>query len=401
MIAAERKEMMVMAGFIDEIAGCMPTSPDAQIPWGRIDQLLSPSCFSGMKTTQQNPAYHGEGDVYTHTQMVCRELAGTSAFYELPVRQQSELFLAAVLHDIGKVKTTRREGGEWVSPHHAYTGSLIAREFLWQNCGICGTQELINYRETVCTLIRYHMLPVHLLSQEKPERRVREIAAIGELAADFSWHLLCMLAEADVRGRIADDIEEGLAQVELSRLMAEDAECLHAPYHFADSFTRRAYLSGRNVPPDQLLYDDTWGEVIMLSGLPGTGKDTWLSQYYPDMPMVSLDGLRAELEVKPTDNQEKVIQAARQRAKEYLRNKQPFVWNATDLKKDTRHKLIGLFERYGARVRIVYLETDRETRETRNAGRTETVPEGAVARMLGKTMLPTLDEAQTVEWLCI
>ena len=386
---------------IEQIAVCIPGSPEEVIPWNRIDSLFAASGYSGMKATMQNLVYHGEGDVYTHTQMVCCELARDPAFYELTARQRNELFLAAILHDIGKVKTTRLEDGKWISPHHASTGSRMTRAFLWQECGLCGTKEMVAFRETVCALIRYHMLPLHLMDQEEPERKVREVAAVGELAEDFSWHLLCMLAEADVKGRIANDTEDGLVQVALARVMAEEAECLYAPYHFADGFTKHAYLSGRNVKPDQTLYDDTWGEVIMLSGLPGTGKDTWIRNYHPALPMVSLDGVRSELKIKPTDNQGEVIQAAQERAKEYLRKKLPFIWNATDLTKDTRQKQIGLFERYGARVRIVYLETDEQTRQAQNAGRAEFVPEGVVARMLGKTVLPTPEEAQTVEWQCI
>lgn len=68
--------------------------------------------------------------------------------------------------------------------------------------------------------------------------------------------------------------------------------------------------------------------------------------------------------------------------------------------KDTRQKWIGLFERYGAKVRVVHLETEEETRKARNAGRKDAVPEDVVARMLGKTVLPTPDEAETVEWIC-
>ncbi len=387
--------------FIEQIEDCIPGSPAAEIPWNRVDQLLSAAGFAGMKATQQNPVFHGEGDVYTHTQMVCRELIANPAFYELSGRKKTELFLAALLHDIGKVRTTRLENGNWVSPHHAAAGSQIARKFLWQDCGICGTREMIVFRETVCALIRWHMLPVHLMNQKEPERKTRETAAVGEQASDFSWHLLCMLAKADIKGRIADDIKDGLAQAELAEMMAEEAGCLYAPYSFADSFTKRAYLSGRNVQPDQVLYDDSWGEVVMLSGLPGTGKDTWIRQHYPRMAIISLDGIRAELGIKPTDNQGEVIQAAQERAKQLLRKKQPFIWNATDLTKDTRKKLIGLFERYGAGVRVVYLETDLKTREARNAGRADAVPEDAVARMLGKMVLPTPDEAQTVEWICV
>lgn len=387
--------------FIEEIQKCIPASHADEVPWDRTDQLFAGTCFSDMKNTQQNPAFHGEGDVYTHTRMVISELLRMPDFHMLAERQRAELFLAALLHDIGKVKTTRMEDGNWVSPHHGSTGSRIVRDFLWRNCCLCGKPDFMIFRETVCALVRYHMLPFHMMDQQEPERKVREVAAIGELATDFSWHLLCLLAEADVRGRIADDIEKGLTRVELTSMLAEESGCLSRPYPFADGCTRRAYLSGRNVQPDQMLYDDTWGEIIMLSGLPGTGKDTWIQQQYPDIPMLSLDRIRTELGIKPTDHQGEVIRKAQERAKEHLRKKQSFVWNATNLTKETRQKLVRLFEGYGARVRIVCLETDWTTREARNACRADPVPETAVVRMLGKTVLPMPDEAQTVEWICV
>ena len=363
--------------------------------------LFPCSWFEDMKDTHQDPVFHGEDDVYTHTQMVCRHLTEAPAFYELPDVQKTELFLAAILHDIGKVKTTRLEDGSWVSPHHASAGSRVARKYLWETAGLCGTQEMFIFRETVCALIHYHMLPVYLMDREDSQRKAREAAAIGEMAPVFSWKLLCMLAEADVIGRIADDIPDGLAKTEMAEMIAEEAGCLHGPYIFPDGFTKCAYLSGRNVLPDQILYDDSWGEVIMLSGLPGTGKDTWICRNHPEMPAVSLDHIRDELKIKATDNQGKVIQAAQERAREYLRNKKPFIWNATDLSRDTRQKQISLFERYGARVRLIYLETDSETRTERNTGRAAEVPEEAVSRMLGKMTPPTPDEAHTVEWLFV
>ena len=239
------------------------------------------------------------------------------------------------------------------------------------------------------------------MEKENPEKKAREVGSIGELAEDFSWKLLCMLAEADVKGRIAEDIEEELALVSLSGMIAEEAGCLCAPCHFEDSHTRRAYFSGRNVYPEQILFDDTWGEIIMLSGLPGTGKDTWVQKNCPGLPVVSLDDIRKEKRVRPTDQQGKVIQTAKERAREYLRKKQPFIWNATDLTLDTRKKLTGLFEQYEAGVRIVYLETSWSSMIERNDGRTAAVPAAIINRMLKTTVPPMSYEARTVEWLCV
>ena len=153
--------------------------------------------------------------------------------------------------------------------------------------------------------------------------------------------------------------------------------------------------------PQQELFDDTWGEVILLCGLPGTGKDTWCRANYPCYPVVSLDDIRRKLQVRPTENQGRVIQAAQESAREYLRKKEPFIWNATNLTKDTRRKMVSLFERYGARVRIVYLETDWNTRVERNLGRKDAVPEAVAERMLRNMVLPTAEEAQVVEWVFV
>lgn len=138
--------------------------------------------------------------------------------------------------------------------------------------------------------------------------------------------------------------------------------------------------------------------MIMLSGLPGTGKDTWVQNNHPDLPMVSLDEIRKAKRIRQEDNQGIIIQAAQEQAREYLRKKQPFIWNATNLTKEARQKLIGLFERYGAGVRIVYLETAWNSRIERNSGRNNAVPESVVGKMLEKTILPTPEEAQTVIW---
>lgn len=234
--------------------------------------------------------------------------------------------------------------------------------------------------------------------QDNPERKVREIAAAGELIPDFSWKLLCLLSEADMKGRIAEDIDEQLEKIDLCRVFAEEAGCYDHPYTFQDAYTKHAYLSGRNIMPDQSLYDDTWGEVILMSGLPGTGKDKWIQENIPEYLMVSLDEIRKEIDIKPTDNQGAVIQEAQNQARAYLRKHQPFVWNATDITKDIRQKQISLFERYGARVRIIYLETDWNVQLDRNNIRKSEVPVTAIEKMLGKTVPPMPEEAMTVEW---
>lgn len=385
----------------EALLAALPHAPHFIYDWDGLAATCLGRYFGRMSQTPQDPVWHGEGDVMTHTRRVCEALTGNPAFRALPENRQTALALAALLHDFGKIPATRLEDGRWTSPGHGATGARMAREILWKFFGFCGTPELVSLRETVCSLVRWHMLPMHLLDREEPEQTLKKTAAEGMLAKDFSMDLLCMLAEADIQGRIADDLPECLDLVTLCRQAALEANCLEGPASFADPYTRRAYFRGKQIWQGQSLYNDTWGEVILLSGLPGTGKDTWIAANGGGLPMVSLDALRLKMDISPTDPQGKVAQAAQMQARVYLRAKQGFIWNATNLTQATRQKLVGLFEDYGAAVRIVYLETSWEENLRRNAGRRAVVPEGAIENMLGKLVLPHGHEAQAVEWICV
>lgn len=345
-----------------------------------------------MERTPQNPLFHGEGNVLIHSELVWQALTEMPAFAALSGGQQEMLSLAAALHDVGKPRTTRMEDGAWVSPHHSSVGAHIARQFLWQSQKLCGNEAAFRFREGVCSLIRRHGMPVHAFDQPDGVMQLAKFSE-GPAAAE----LVCLLAEADILGRIAGDSAELMEKVQLSEELAKENGCFEAPMTFASDVTRRAWFSGRNVHPSQPLYDDTWGEILLMSGLPGTGKDTWIQQNC-DLPMISLDAIRREWNYDPTENQTPIVKEARERAKALLRRKQPFVWNATDLTEQVRGEQIQLFESYGASVRIVYLETGWQANRDRNRSRKEAVPEDKLTRMLEILEPPQPWEARAVEY---
>lgn len=373
------------------------------IDWSGIENALS-SFVIPMSQTEQNPAFHAEGNVWTHTKMVCEELVKLDAFLALEEDKQQAVFLAALLHDIGKIPTTRWEDEHWTSSNHTLVGSKMARQFLWQELGLCGTPEKQQFRETVCNLIRYHSFPPHAIDAPDGKRKLLAIAANGQNCPMFTIELLCVLCEADALGRVCREEQERIhmaEQVQLCREFARESGCYDHPFAFPSAYTRYSYLTGKDIAPEVELYDDTWGEVILMSGLPGTGKDTWIQEHYPDLPMISLDEIRREMKIAPTDNQSKVLEIARERARELLRKKQSFVWNATNLSPMVRMKQIKLFNQYHASVRIVYLETDWAEQLRRNAGRADAVPQQAICHMMAELVLPEVKEAHTVQWLCI
>lgn len=370
------------------------------IDWRGIENVLS-SFVIPMSQTEQNPAFHAEGDVWTHTKMVCGELVKLGDFHDLPEAQQQAVFLAALLHDIGKIPTTRWENDKWTSPNHTLVGSKMARQFLWQDVGLCGIPEKQRLRETVCNLIRYHSFPPHAIDDPDGKRKLIAIAANGQNCPMFTVELLCILCQADALGRECAYKARMVEQIALCAELAKENGCYHGPFAFPSAHTRYSYLARKDIAPEMELYDDTWGEVILMSGLPGTGKDTWIKENYPDLPMISLDGIRKEMKISPTENQSKVVEIARERAKELLRKKQSFIWNATNVSPMVRVKQINLFTQYHASVRIVYLETEWTEQLRRNSGREASVPRRAVCHMMEELVVPEAKEAHRVQWHCV
>lgn len=385
----------------DTLLRLIPGPPDWKISWDALEGTCLGPLLSQMARTPQNPAYHGEGGVLNHTKLVCQALTELGEFRRLGERKRQIVFLAALFHDAGKTVRTRLEDGQWTSPHHAAAGAAMARELLWLDCGWCGQPDGQAMRETVCTLIRYHSLPPHAAYEEDGTRRLLRAAANGELLPDFNIELLCLLSKADALGRICADQGELLERIELCGALAEEEGCLTGPRVFPSPHSAVSYFSGKLARPDCERYDDTWGEVILMCGLPGTGKDTWIRSHCPELPAVSLDGIRAELGVSPAEPQKRVIDEARARAADLLRQKQPFVWNATNVTADLRRRQTELFTAYHASVRIVYLETAWQEQLRRNRDRVAAVPEDAILRMLSKLVPPERFEARQVEWLCV
>lgn len=385
----------------ETLPALVPAPPDWRIPWEALEETRLSPFFADMAKTPQDPLYHGEGDVWAHTRLVCEALAAIEGFRGLEEGKRQAVFLAALLHDVGKIRCTKRIDGRWTSPRHAAAGAGMAREALWLDFDWCGQPDWQRLRETVCGLIRYHGLPVHAALEAEGERRLLRAASNGALLPDFSVELLCLLAEADAKGKRCGDQEELLEAVALCRALAEELGCLERPRVFPSAHTAYAYFSGQGALPAYERFDDTWGEILLLSGLPGTGKDTWIAAHCPELPVVSLDGIRREKGISPTGPQGQVAEEARARARALLRQRQPFVWNATNVTPDLRQRIVSLCAGYHARVRLVYLETGWEEELRRNRGREAAVPEAAIGRMLGRLIPPEAFEAHRVEWQCV
>ncbi|MBC8140829.1 MAG: AAA family ATPase [Armatimonadetes bacterium] len=356
---------------------------DAAIAWNEMERT---GWWQDMATCQQDPVYHAEGDVATHTRMVVDELRNLPTWQGLTEADRGVLLLAALLHDVGKPATTvTDDAGRITSPGHSRRGAILARQLLYES----GVPFAV--REAVCALIRWHQRPFWVLESASPERAVITIAQTCR--CDY----LAVLAEADARGRVSPTLDNALLHIALFAETAKDAVCYAAPYPFASDHSRFLYFRTPDRAPDYAAYDDTAGEIVLMSGLPGAGKDTLVQKEWAHLPVVSLDALRIEHKIAHGGNQHAVISAARELARTYLRRGEPFVWNATSINREQRDPVIALAAEYRYRVRVVYVEAAWHVQQKRNKNRAAPVPDAAIMRMMARWEPPDETEAHTVE----
>ena len=344
------------------------------------------------KTTPQDPIYHAEGDVWTHTQMVVAELLQDSDYALLTNEERETLFLSALLHDVAKCSTTQiGEGGRISQPGHSRRGALDARLMLWE----AGAP--VAQREAICRLIAVHQVPFFAFADSR--RGVSPEFIVRELSWQVDLQLLVQLARADIRGRICPDVGNVLVNIELFRELALEEGCLRTPRRFASAQTAVRYFRGAELHPDYALHEEPGSHVIVMCGLPASGKNRWVAQHHGDLPVVSFDDARTELGLRHGENEGAAAHRAVDKAKSLLRAKAPFVWNATHLSRQMRGKSVDLCLAYGAQVELVHMEASRPTLLARNSQRDTTLSNATLLGMLHKWEVPLPTEAHGLQLL--
>jgi predicted kinase len=217
--------------------------------------------------------------------------------------------------------------------------------------------------------------------------------------------LLALQAEADARGRICVDQDLLIENVELFREMCRELGCYDRPFPFHNDHSRLQYFRTPESKRPGVQLHDTTDEaftVTIMSGMPGSGKSTWRDQarsaggLVDGQPVVSMDEIRIEMKVRPTDDQGQVRQEALRRARVLLAARQPFVWDGVNLDWQRRQPLAGLCLDYGARIRFAYVEAPADRLLRHNHERKAQVPTDVIDRMLRKWEPPTLVEGHEV-----
>ncbi|MDO8545685.1 MAG: HD domain-containing protein [Opitutaceae bacterium] len=150
---------------------------------------------AAMRGTRQEPEWHPEGDVFTHTQHCLDALAVLEGWKSSESARRRRLMFAVLGHDFGKPSTTsyaeKRGTMRWVSPGHESAGGPLVKDFLRR----IGAP--LEYDQPVCTLVVHHLAHHHgntTFTDTSVRRLARKLApsTIDDLA---------LVMHADANGR--------------------------------------------------------------------------------------------------------------------------------------------------------------------------------------------------------
>ena len=373
----------------DPIRALCPQAPGAGYDW--TDCCEAFPRLRALETTPQSPRYHAEGNVGIHTRLVLDALLASPEFATAEPRRREVLFLAALLHDLCKPETTVVDPvtGDIGQPGHSRRGAVDVRALLWR-AGLPFDQ-----REAICRIIAAHQVPFFAFDSRRGE-------SAEFIARKLSWGVdLCDLvavARADMQGRVCEDQQARLDDIALFEQLAREDGCWDAPRAAASAHTRLMYARGAPLHLDTPLFQPPGSGVTVLSGLPASGKDTWVARHAKGLEIVSFDDAKAELGLRHGENDGLAAHHAVDKAKALLRRREPFVWNATHLSEQMRTKTLDLLYAYDAEVTLVYLEVPPAELFRRNGRRDTTLRQKDLERMLHRWEVPLPWEAHAVHY---
>ncbi len=161
------------------------------------------SLIQQLRETPQNPKYHAEGSVYNHTLLVLSQFVEHHSQFSLSDHDHQALYLAVLLHDVGKPVVTRWVQGRWSARGHEAAGVPIARDLLLGMPEVDASQ-----RQRILSLVRYHSAPLQM------GLRGASLHQYKQLATKVDLRLLGQFAWFDLHGRICVDQDQVYAIID-------------------------------------------------------------------------------------------------------------------------------------------------------------------------------------------
>ena len=383
-----------------------------------LDDLIKTNNYPELqqfKVTIQDPEWHAEGDVYIHTLSVLNELE--NFMDDCTNTEKKILRYAAAFHDYGKPRTTvskiKNDKERIVAPYHEEVGSSLLF--------YAPKPPELEYNEwyQVINLIRYHDKPKKLIINNT------EYYQYFNLARKCDLNLLYILEKADIKGRICSDFEEQDEILELFKMQVQEFQLdkpidyLHLRKEFEvledevqinkvflkalHNFSTGKIKSIIDELPRSYNYYKNNAHVTVYCGLSSSGKSTLINEQLKQRSykLISLDDIRLQEFGSREDQRhnDEVRRIAHEQLKQHLRDGDYVIYDATNIKRDFRNKIISTCMNYDAFVNItIPSERDISTIIKDNRTRKYSVPEEVITKQYNGFELPDLDEAHCINY---
>lgn len=356
------------------------------LDWEYIDSIPE---FAKLKECQQNPVWHGEGTAYEHTRRCIEALENIVGYGTSYEPQNRVLKIAVLFHDIGKGVTTTFTKGNWHSYGHEIEGEKITRRILWN--------EYMDDRESVCKLVRWHMDALNIFNSKNLFNSFYRLATHVDKISDLYKVKLCDILGSDMQNQEIKNLN--IKQVEyfsqLGMLLCDSVKTF--PIMDAMYFNGKHCLADKKGIPT----------VVMMIGLPGSGKNTYIDEKYAKdgvkpWVILSRDDIRYELGfcgkdekvVLSSEKEEIVSEVFNERLVNAVKEKKNVVINNINLKRKYRDGYKELLKTYNVWYEYVYMEAP--TLEDNIERRKGQISAQIFEQMIGKFDFPSVEEYQTL-----
>lgn len=199
---------------------------------------------------KQDPIYHPEGDVFTHTM----EVLDRGAMYRDKVKEPYGFMLLCLAHDLGKITTTEEINGRIHAYGHEIEGLPLIRTFIGR---FLVEKEPLKY---ILNMTPLHMRPFSLAAAKASIKSTNRLFDEANEPLDLIYF---SLADKGIHAK------------------KEDVDYLFARYEIFKEYMARDHVTGKDLIDAGLKPDESFSKILAYAHklrLAGVEKDAALKQ---------------------------------------------------------------------------------------------------------------------------